>query len=470
MPYFSQDDIAQIGTPPANALVGVLRVSGKNAFSIVWKNIQAGETFAKYRERRSLFDCNFLLPLTPIKAGLEDPVPALFPCPARVLVMPSPNSYTTEDVVEIHLPGSVPLLKAALGTLVAAGARPAAPGEFTFRAFRGGRIRLRQAEAVEEVIRAGNDAERRRALARLGDATESKVRQWRDRLADCAALVEAALDFAEEDLDVQNLNDVRAVASELGDEAGIIAKNDRDATQTCPEVALVGLANAGKSSLLNALLGEDAVIVSPEASTTRDSIRREVVWNGVTLNLSDNPGFDPRGEGAGGDAAVRASERLGGHDVAVWVIDASIPVDEVLEAFARSLPDTVVGVLHKTDQQEQISSQDVRELAQRCGVSVAEIVRVSAKSGEGVDVLKALLSARASALQAVGSWNRREVWELTAARECCRAALAEIDGPGRLELVSEELRQGLSAFSRALGEGYAEETLTRIFSRFCIGK
>lgn len=476
MPYFSQDDIAQIGTPPANALVGVIRVSGPNAFAILQRTVRGCDDALKHPER-SMHDCRFLLPLVPLRQETssepdtnEDAKPVVFPCPVRVLLMPGPNSYTTEDVAEIHFPGSVPVLKAALGALVAAGARPAAPGEFTFRAFRGGRLSLRQAEAVEEVIRAGNDAERRRALARLGDATEGRIRQWRDRLADCAALVEASLDFAEEEIEVQALADMLALADELEGEAGTIVRRDRDVAQGRPEAALVGLANAGKSSLLNALLCEDTVLVSAEASTTRDSIRRDVVWDGVRLIVSDNPGFDPEREGVGGMAASRAVERIAGHDLAVWVVDSSLPVDDALKAFSRTLPDAVVVALNKRDKPEAITPDEIRAFAECYGVALSETVCVSAATGEGLEALKSAVAARAAALHVAGPWNRREVWELAAARTCCRAAVAELEGAGRLELVSEELRYGLAAFSRALGEGYAEDTLTRIFSRFCIGK
>lgn len=493
MPYFTRDDIAQIGTAPANALVGVLRVSGPNAFAILKTRVQGIESVFEH-PKRAMHNCRFLIPLTPIApvarrgrdAGTEkcdvigqtvsepenrEMASAVeFACPARVLLMPGPHSYTTEDVAEIHVPGSLPVLKAALGALVAAGARPAAPGEFTFRAFRGGRVNLRQAEAVEEVIRAGNDAERRRALTRLGDATEGRIRAWRDRLADCAALVEAALDFSEEELDDQAFRQLEAIMSELDAQAASIVRDDCDVGEGLAEAALVGLANAGKSSLANALLGADTALVSPEASTTRDSIKREVFWNGIRFILSDNPGFDPEGAGAGGAAAARASGRMGGYDLAVWVVDASRRMDAATEAFAATLPAAVVAVLNKIDRPVRTTREELREVAWRCGVSVVRTLSVSAQTGEGLEELKAVIADRVSAVRVAGPWSRREVWELAAARECCRSASEELAGAGRLELAADDLRYGVAAFSRALGEGYAEDTLARIFSRFCIGK
>ncbi len=169
MPYFSIDDIAQISSPPGRGAVGILRVSGPNAFAIAAKTVD--DTCNLLAERRKgCCDSSFRLPLRSYtRTGKGEP--KLHSCPARLFTMPAPASYTREDVVEIHLPGSQAILQAGLNALVRSGARPAAPGEFTFRAFRNGRLSLAQAEAVEETIRSANDLERQNALSRLGDPT-----------------------------------------------------------------------------------------------------------------------------------------------------------------------------------------------------------------------------------------------------------------------------------------------------------
>lgn len=460
MHYFRQDDIAQIATPHGNARVGCIRVSGSNAFQILSRVTQGfGDV-----TQRVVRDCLFLLPLRSVGEPVGER--SVYQCPARVFVMPGPRSYTTENVVEIHLPGSGAVLNAALDAVVRAGARAALPGEFTFRAFRGGRISLRQAEAVEEVVRSENDDEKRQALARLGDAGQLRIEEWRDRLLDCSARIEAALDFSNEEIEGDPAADVAALLVELEAAADGIARGGSSGlARGLPEIGLAGLANAGKSSLMNALLGEDAVIVSPVPSTTRDSIRREIEWGGVRFVLSDNPGFD-----SDSAAADRAMERLGGEDVVVWVVDSSVGGED-LEQFAALLAGAaVVAVLNKTDLPERFGRENLLELAGRRGVSVLCVVPVSAATGNGVPELRRVLADAAGKARGGAGWSRREVWELSAAAGACRDAVAELAGPARLELAADDLRRAYGAFMRALGEGYAEEALSRIFSRFCIGK
>ncbi len=473
MPYFSRDDIAQIGTAPGPGLVGAIRLSGDNAFAILGKATVGLERLLAGRPARAVHPCRIMLELACHRRenGVQARARRVVPCPARALLMPAPASSTREDVAELHLPASPALLQAGLAALVRAGARPAAPGEFTFRAFRNGRLSLGQAEAVEAVIRAGNEVERRQALSRLGDSRRAGVEAWRDRILALAARVEAALDFSGEELDDGAGAELAAVAREMELSGLALARPDRAGESGLPHLALVGLTNAGKRSLFNALLGDEAALVSPRAATTRDHLRREVEWDGVGLALSDNPGHNPGEAPAGGRlAAERAGERLGGEDLACWVVDASRPPGEREEDFARRLSGTVLVVLNKCDLPAATTAEAVLGLARRSGLAPVGVLEASAAAGTGVDALRARLAGAARGLAGAGGWNRREVFELTAALDGCREAARELAGPGRLELAAEDLRRSAAAFSRALGEGYAEEVLTRIFSRFCIGK
>lgn len=467
MPYFSNDTIAQIGSPPGRSGVGAIRLSGEAAWDILSKTTRDLDAALAAPVRR-VAACRFLadLPLPGDARRGRAPVG----CPARVFIMPAPASYTRENVAEIHLPGSPPLLKAALATLVRHGARPAAPGEFTFRAFRNGRLALGQAEAVEAVVRAGNAGERRRALSRLGGAGAARARAWRERLLDIAAEVEAALDFSDEELQDDAVPGLDGLAEELAAAGADIARADRDTSSGLPHIAMVGLVNAGKSSLINALLEKDAALVSSRASTTRDSLRHEVRWHGGVYVVSDNPGYHPGGEGGGGRAAARAFDGLGGEDLACWVLDGSRPLDHDDERFASRLTNPVVLVIAKCDLPRAFPPERVMALAAAHNVSVIRCCEVSAVAGTGLPELRECLARNAASLDGGAGWSRREVLELAAAAECCRLAAAELAGAARLELAAEELRRGLAAFSRMLGEGYAEEALGRIFSRFCIGK
>ena len=463
MQYFAHDDIAQIGSPPGRGLVGILRLSGPNALAIAGRLAADPEALA--RCGRGVFDRLAALPLRrQVAADRKDKT--AYSCPARFFLMPGPASYTREDTAEIHLPGSPAILSAALAAAVEAGARPAAPGEFTFRAFRNGRLSLGQAEAVEDAIRADGDAEARAALDRLGDESAKRIAAWRDRAMAAAAAVEAALDFGEEEPGTDPLASLGELVSALAAEGVGVSGAGETAGGGFPHAALAGPVNAGKSALFNALLGRDEVLVSPEASTTRDSLRREAEWDGVRLVLSDNPGCGPNGPGEG--AAARDSRRPGGGDVAVWVVDASLPLDGETLAFAKRFSGPVVLVLNKSDLPSAVTPASAAELAERAGMGPLSILAASAVSLTGLDALR---SAVASACREAGPpGRRREDLELAGALGHCRLALAELEGAGRLELAAEELRDALAAFSRALGDGYAEEALARIFSRFCLGK
>lgn len=469
MPYFSHDDIAQIGTPPGHGTVGAIRISGPGAFAILARASEGLEDIAAAAPHRQTRVCRLKIGLAGRSRHDAAPVRSVRLCPARAYLMPGPASYTREDVAEVHLPGAPVLLQAALAALIRVGARAAAPGEFTFRAFRNGRLSLGQAEAVEEVIRAADASDRRRALSRLGDRSRERIEGWRDQAMHLAARVEAALDFSEEELEADLGRDLAAMADELAREGGVMSR-PAATVQELPQIALVGNANAGKSSLFNALVEEDATLVSPRAATTRDSLRRRVRWEEVDFILSDNPGFLPNGEGAGGEASDKAFRRLGGEDAACWVVDGSRALDARDGEFARALSGKIVIAVNKADLPAIIRPEDAAALAAEAGVNVAGCLAVSAVAGQGTAELRRMLAEAAREAAASGQWNRRETLELGRALESLGAARDELRGACRLELAAEDLRAAVAAFALALGDGYAEEALQRIFSSFCIGK
>lgn len=469
-PYFSQDDIAQIASAPGP--IGILRLSGSAVFAILARTTTGLEGVLAARPARGVHSCRLGVELTrwTERDGRRLRETSIFSCPARAFLMPGPASYTREDMAELHIPGAPLLLEAALASLVRAGARPAAPGEFTFRAFRNGRIGLGQAEAVEEVIRSADDGERRAALERLDDDRRETINEWREKVMTLAAGVEAALDFSEETLEGNAAEELAALAAALEGEGAVLAATGGIAPSALPRVALAGLANAGKSSLFNALLGEDASLVSPRPGATRDHLRRRVVWAGAALELSDNPGYLPEGGEDRFGAAERGMARLGTEDAVCWVIDSSRPLGRAEEDFARRLSGIVIAVLNKGDLPPATTPADIAALAAKIGLPLACCLRVSALSGDGVAALRARAAETARGVAPGGRWNRRETLELAAAREACGAAARELAGAGRLELAAEDLRRAAEAFARVLGEGYAEDVLTRIFSRFCLGK
>jgi tRNA modification GTPase len=468
MTYFSRDDIAQIGTGGKAAWLGALRLSGPGAFEILARTTAGLEAILAGRPARGVYSCRLRVKLSRYTA--MGPGETILPCDARAFLMPAPRSYTREDMAELHLPGSPALLTAALAVLIDAGAREAAPGEFTFRAFRNGRLGLGQAEAVEDAIRAGNEAEKRAALSRLGDDNRARIAAWRDRALDLAARVEALLDFPDEDAEDNPVEELAEMAANLERE-GVGAAGEWEGDRYgLPRAALAGLANVGKSSLFNRLLGEDASLVSPEASTTHDMLTREIAGDDGCFLFSDIPGHH-----AGGDARQRrigelGLERLAGEDVTVWIFDASLLPDPEEIRLAAGVPGRILPVLNKCDLPSATTAEEVRGKLAESGRDVPLPLMVSAVTGEGLDALRIAIAQAVRRLPADGRWSRRESLELSAARADVRLAAEELAGPGRMELVADALRQAAGAFSRALGEGYSEAVLDRIFSRFCIGK
>ncbi|MCL2000221.1 MAG: 50S ribosome-binding GTPase [Planctomycetes bacterium] len=468
MLYFSEDDIAQIGTAPGPGLVGALRLSGPGAFAILGKTASGLEEVLAGRPRRSVHTCRIELELVSHcrEGGALRLYRKSFPCPARAFLMPAPASYTREDVVELHLAASPAILRAGLAAMVRAGARPAAPGEFTFRAFRNGRLSLGQAEAVEGIIRAVGENERCLALSRLGDGRRDEIEAWRRQVTDLAARLEMTLDFPDTDPGNNTRDELAAVAGEMERSGLALDLTSQAVAPGLPHVAIVGLTNAGKSSLFNALLDDAAALVSPLTFTTRDHLRREVEWDGVRLELSDNPGPNRCGQPAGDRTATRLSRE----DIVCWVLDASHPASLEEETFADLLSGKALIALNKCDLPKVTAAGEILELAERRGLKPIALVEVSAKLGTGVDTVRKAILEAIRGMTGESAWNQREAIELSAALEACRDAACELAGPGRLELAADDLRRAEGSFSRALGEGYAEEVLTRIFSCFCIGK
>jgi len=306
MHWTDNDTIVAPASPPGGSERAIVRLSGPDAFRLLDTVFRpdapapAAGVPAASPLRRGRID-GWVRIRCPVRASAA-PDGWL---PGATYCMPAPRSYTREDVAEVHLPGAPGAVTNVLRTLTDAGARPAGPGEFTLRAFLNGRLDLAQAEAVERLIAAGSDRERRAALAGMEGLLSARVRAWRDRLADTAALVEGQIDFEEDEFEPIPHDALRTaldgLAAELGallDEAALGGDADGAAT-----VRFIGRTNAGKSSLVNALLGRDASLVAPEPSTTRDRLDHALVLEPFHFVLQDAPGLDP----AGTDLARAAS-------------------------------------------------------------------------------------------------------------------------------------------------------------------
>jgi tRNA modification GTPase len=432
----SADTIAAIATPPGSGGVGIVRISGPAADTILARvtGRAPGSLAARQLVRCQARDASGVL-LDEILA----------------VRMPRPHSYTGDDVVELHGHGGTLSLGRVLMAAVAAGARPAAPGEFTRRAFENGKLDLAQAEAVAQVIGAASDRALRVAQAQLAGALGSRVEALSARLIAALAELEAAIDFPEDDLelDAGSGSDLARLETELG--ALVASHRTGQVLEHGVSVALVGATNAGKSSLMNALLGRERAVVSAEPGTTRDFIEASVVWDGVPVTLVDTVG-ERADAGVGEQRGLELGRARTAHaEIIVRVLDATAPAS----GDAASLV-----VWNKCDLK----------------AAPAGALGVSARSGAGLDVLRARLLERARGGAGAGE---REDEIVVSARQAAlfveaqdrvaesRRGLAQARP---LELVAADLRGAARALAEVVGREVTPEVLDAIFARFCIGK
>jgi tRNA modification GTPase len=373
-----------------------------------------------------------------------------------------PRTYTREDVVEIHLPGSPPLVERLVRELAGRGARPARPGEFTLRAFLNGRVDLARAEAVERLIAAEDQEERRAALGLLGGGFSRRLGRIEGALLDLSADAEAALDFADQDIDLlpvekalERARSVRAHLEALVAETAASAVSDGR-----PVVALFGPPGAGKSSLFNRLTGGDA-LVADRAGTTRDVLSAEIDI-GVRLKLLDTAGQHEAG-GLEGEAVRRSAGAARAADLLVLVVDAA-DWEKAIPLEPRGLPALLVA--NKCD---LARPEDLRRR-----FHIREVLFTSARTGEGIAELKAALARRLGGEGTGGAGarfraNSRQHALLGDAGAALDRALAAAPGLG-MEFVAMDLRAALEALGGITGRSVGEELLDRIFSRFCLGK
>lgn len=399
-------------------------------------------------------------------------------CPVFVYRMPAPRSYTREDVAEIHMPGSPPLQHAAMRALVEAGARVAQPGEFTLRAFLRGRLDLGQVEGLGRLIAAQTEAERREALGRMDRRLGKRIAAIRASLLEVLAELEAHIDFEEEESGtlppgfMQHLDQARDTCATLA--AGA------DLERRCAaRVRILGLTNAGKSALLNALLGREAALVSAQPTTTRDILRHDVRVGHATLTLEDSPGLDPSGSEIGTRAGAHTVASLASVSHGVLVVDGSTAPDSRLRSLLQALPPSrLILVRSKADCPRPEAGgegwmETVSGWVREAGHTDVAHVDTSVVTGEGLAALRTVLEAEAlgdAAVESASHCSVREAAELReagAAVEAAREALAA--GWGQ-EFVAEDIRHAVEALHRAEGGGYADAVLDSIFSRFCIGK
>jgi tRNA modification GTPase len=473
------DTIAAIATAPGAAGLAVVRLSGPDALGVadgVFRGRAALGTCAANTLHHgwAVWPGNHEATPGPGSGGGRPPI-ALTLDEVVAAVFHAPHSYTREHVVELSCHGGRIAGERVLAAVLRSGARLARPGEFTLRAFLNGRLDLAQAEAVADLIHAETRAAHDLALSQLAGELSRRLEALSERVADALAEVEARVDFAEDVGGVEVPPHVvdAVVETASGLDALLAGAPYARALREGVRVLLAGRPNVGKSSLFNALLGEERAIVTAHPGTTRDLVSERLDVAGVPVTLVDAAGLREGGDLAESLGVERAREALGGCAAALWVVDRSAPLGaEDLWLAERLRGKRVLIALNKSDLAPAVTGSEV---AARLDDSVQRVVEVSATRGSGLDALREalaeLLGVRGSGTgpgALVG--NPRHVEALSRARAALdRAGAAARDAaPG--EIVALELREGLAAIGEVTGRTVGEDVLERIFSRFCIGK
>ena len=457
---YREDTIAAIATPPGEGGVAIVRISGMDAASI------AARIF-----RRNHGQNDRLKSHTLYHGRIQDPKDNHEIDQVLLTLMRKPRSYTGEDVVEIHCHGGVFLVQQILGLVLAQGVRQAEPGEFTKRAFLNGRVDLSQAEAVLDLIRARTEKSANLALGQARGTLSHWVGELREELLDILVQVEAAIDFPEEEIELlqrrELVGKITALKSKISNISNTYnwGKLFREGARVC----ICGRPNVGKSSLLNALLGEERVIVTPIAGTTRDVIEESINLNGLPVVIWDTAGIRETGdqiERIGVDLSRRHADKA---DAVIVVLDGSEALTQGDEALLDSLAQKkVLIVVNKGDLPQCFES---KELA-RFGCS-GRISRVSAKTNEGILRLKENLRALLINTEVdtpVVITNIRHRAALDRSLDSLRHAIIAVQQDYASEFISIDLNEARAALEEITGAIQNEDILERIFANFCIGK
>jgi tRNA modification GTPase len=465
--YDITDTIAAISTPIGESGIGIVRVSGKGALKIadkifVSKDSKRPSDFKSYtthygwvRDRRQEREER--------RQDIIDEV--------ILTVMCAPKSYTKEDIVEINCHGGIIALRRVLDLILGNGCRLAEPGEFTKRAFLNGRIDLAQAEAVLDIIRAKTDAALKVGAEQLKGALSGEIIQIRKIMLDILSILEANIDFPEEQTSALDLGSIRQNLQKVNQELSLLLDGARYGriVREGINVVICGKPNVGKSSLLNALLKQERSIVSPIAGTTRDTIEENIDIKGIPIRITDTAGIiEPRGL-IEKKAVWRSKKYIDLSDLVILLFDGSRKLSRQDHALVNRLKKkTVIAVVNKIDLRQKIDKS-------RISARFRHIVDISAKKVKNINLLEEAVAnlvydGKVKSPEPVLISNLRHIEALRKAQKLIVQALDSLDNKLSLEFIAQYIKEALGHFDDILGRRFSEDLLDKIFSEFCIGK
>lgn len=455
------ETIAAIATAMTNAGIGIIRISGPEAFDIIDK------IYSSPKGKKKLSKCeSHRVHYGYIRDG-EQVIDEVM-----VLTMKAPNTYTREDTVEIDCHGGTLIMQEILKTVLKYGARAAEPGEFTKRAFLNGRIDLSQAEAVMGLIDAKNEYAMKASMKQLNGAVSSKIKSLREDILYQIAFIESALDDPEH-ISLDGYQDkLLSLVDGMIDKLDAILKqseNGRVLTEGIKTVIL-GKPNAGKSSLLNLLAGEERAIVTEIAGTTRDVLTEHIVLGGMSLNIVDTAGIRDTEDIVEKIGVQRAKEHAEEADLLIYVVDSSVALDENDSEIMEFIKDRQgIVLLNKTDLQPVVSEEELRKLTGK------EVISISAKEGKGIEELEKLLkemflSGKVEYNDEVCITNIRQKQSIMEAFESVKMVKQSIEDGMPEDFYTIDFMNAYEELGHVIGEAVEDDLVNEIFGKFCMGK
>ncbi|HIS60916.1 MAG TPA: tRNA uridine-5-carboxymethylaminomethyl(34) synthesis GTPase MnmE [Candidatus Scybalomonas excrementigallinarum] len=455
------DTIAAIATAMTNSGIGIIRISGERAIPII-KEI--------FRPRNAKKDMEMVESYTAHYGFIEDQGEVIDEC--IVLVMRAPATYTKEDVVEIDSHGGVIVMRKILELVLRHGARPAEPGEFTKRAFLNGRIDLSQAEAVMDLISAKNEFAMESSLKQLRGSVKKKIEKLRKDIIHQVAFIESALDdpehYSVDGYGEELLKVLRPVEKEVS--RLIESSSDGKILKEGIKTAIVGKPNAGKSSLLNVMVGEERAIVTEIAGTTRDTLEESIYIHGIPLQIIDTAGIRDTEDIVEKIGVNKAKDAVDEADLVLYVIDGSKELDEndreIMELVQGK---KVITLLNKSDLEKQILTSEIEQKLN------GPVISISAKEETGIDefydALKEMFfEGQLEFNDEIYITNMRHKTALMNAKESLEQVVISIENQMPEDFYSIDLMNAYEELGFIIGESLEEDLVNEIFREFCMGK
>lgn len=457
-----RETIAAIATGLSNSGIGIVRISGEDAFSIADNIFQS-----KNHKGKKISQCKtHTIHYGHIVDGDEIIDEVL------VMVMKGPHSYTAEDTIEIDCHGGILVTRKVLETVIKHGARPAEPGEFTKRAFLNGRMDLSQSEAVIDLINSQNQFAMKSSMNQLQGSLKAKIKEMREKIIYEIAFIESALDDPEH-ISIEGYGEKLAgIVEKLLEEIKVLlhSSDNGKLLKEGINTVIVGKPNAGKSSLMNVLVGEEKAIVTEIAGTTRDILEESIIIGGIQLNIIDTAGIRDTNDVVEKIGVDRAKKYADMADLIIYVVDASAPLDENDYEIINMLQNKkVIVLLNKSDLEQCVTPEEMRKSLDK------EILSVSAKEEQGINKLEQAIrdmffAGNITFNDEIYITNARHKSELMNSQKSLEQVYASIEAGMPEDFYSIDLMDAYEALGNIIGESVGEDLVNEIFHKFCMGK